>query len=680
MKIRTRHTAALGPAALAAAVVLLCSPALAAQAVSSAQAASRLPPSNYTAHAVCPTPSLGQAECLAMQLVPRTAQARAHTHPLAVSHSTAFAAPSPAAGDFGLRPQDLHSAYQLPTAPPTAQTVAIVDAYHDPTAEADLKAYNEEFGLPECTSGNGCFTQVNQQGEAGNPPFPTTPQELQEAHEGSAEEQQEAEEAEGWGLEISLDIETVHATCQTCKIVLVESDSTSDEDLEQAEQSAASLGANEISNSWGGPECIEVSAVLECIEDSAAFKHAGIVITASAGDSGYLSWDSAQKGFAEFPASSPRVVSVGGTRLNLTGEGAWANETVWNDGGESKGVRDGHGAGGGGCSVQFTAQPWQQSASDWSSVGCSNRRAAADVSADADPYTGLAVHDSSPACEEEYEEASVVHVVHWCMIGGTSLASPLIASVFALAGGSHGVEYPARTLYENQIESPSSLHDVTVGSNGECHLPFKEKSGLSECTSAEEGSSCSSAAICLARTGYDGPTGVGTPHGVAAFQPIVGGHGASSEEHGKGEEGGTPPSGGRLPSSGVPSTQPGLPPGTSSGAATPTTASAQTARVTQLALTLHALIALNTSRPRMRQLGFTFTLNVSARVRASLARRLRARGHARWRVLGHPLTIAALGGRNSDRLGGHGVLSPGVYRLTLAPTRGAARSIAFTIG
>jgi hypothetical protein len=88
------------------------------------------------------------------------------------------AARSPAAGDYGLRPQDLHSAYQLPNSASDAQTVALVDAYNDPTAEADLKAYDEEFGLPECTTGDGCFKQVNQSGETGKPPFPKTTKEL----------------------------------------------------------------------------------------------------------------------------------------------------------------------------------------------------------------------------------------------------------------------------------------------------------------------------------------------------------------------------------------------------------------------------------------------------------------------------------------------------------------------
>jgi hypothetical protein len=439
--------------------------------------------------------------------VPQTAEARAHTHPLGMVRAAPVTAPSPAAGDYGLRPQDLHSAYQLPSSVTGTQTIALVDAYNDPTAETDLKAYDAEFGLPECTAGDGCFKQVNQNGEAGNPPFPKTTKELETARKGTRAKREEAAEATGWGLEISLDIEVAHGMCQSCKILLVEADTPSYEDLERAEQSAAALGAGEISNSWAGPETGETPE----LESAGPFNHPGIVITAAAGDDGYLNWDaesSSERGYANFPASSPHVVAVGGTRLSLGTNDEWASETVWN----------GDGATGGGCSVVFTAPPWQQSLSDWSAVGCAAKRAVADVAADADPYTGVAVHDTSPECEYRYEEGGVKHVVYWCTIGGTSVASPLIASVFALAGGADGAAYPAETLYENERKSPGSLHDVTIGSNGECSKPFLEE-GLSACASAEEAAaSCASKAICLAGAGYDGPTGVGTPNGIAAFE------------------------------------------------------------------------------------------------------------------------------------------------------------------
>ena len=526
MRTRTRRICSLGALAIVLGLALLSGQAVAASALS------RLPRSDYTVRAMCAPPTGARAGCLALQLVARTAEARAHTHPLGIARAThASGAPSAVVGDFGYSPENLHSAYQLPTSAAGTQTIALVDAYNDLTAEADLAAYSKEFGLPECTAASGCFKKVNQNGEAANLPFPQTQADLTSAEvlcrEGEKRRfptlaQEEAcnlvNESDGWGVEISLDIETAHGICQNCHIVLVEAETPTYTDLETAEESAARLGVDEISNSWGGPECVRG---LGCTEDSSTFNHPGIVITAAAGDRGYLNWlEQSPAPYANFPASSPQVVAVGGTNLSLGPQGEWAGETVWNDGGESEGLKEGYGAGGGGCSVQFTAQPWQQSVSDWSDVGCGDGRAVADVSADADPYTGVAVRDSSPDCEYAYEEGGVVHVLHWCMIGGTSLATPLIAGTFALAGGSHGVAYPAKTLYENDVDSPESLHDVTVGSNGECLAPFDEVTGLSGCTPAKEGAkSCSSEAICLARTGYDGPTGVGTPEGIGGFSP-----------------------------------------------------------------------------------------------------------------------------------------------------------------
>jgi len=671
MTTRTRHTAALGPAALAAAFVLLCSGATAAGTVSP------LPPSAYTVREACPPPSPGHATCLALQLVPRTAEARAYTHPLGVTRAAArAAAPSPAAGQLGLRPQDLHTAYQLPTSAPSAQTIALVDSYNDLSIEADLEAYDKEFHLPAC--GGGCFEKVNQNGEAGNLPFPKTALELETAGKGSKSERERAEEAEGWTVEISLDVETAHAICQSCHIALVEADAPSYEDLGTAEDTAVQLGATEVSNSWGGPECVEGAHGRECVDENPAFHHPGTVITAAAGDYGYLGWDaksSLERGFAFFPASSPSVVAVGGTRLSLEPNSTWAGETVWN----------GDGAGGGGCSAVFEAQPWQQKVSDWSSVECGDKRAVADVAADADPYTGVAVRDSSPSCQTTYEEGGKEeHLPGWCTIGGTSLASPIIASVYALAGGAGETPYPARTLYESQKQSPGSLHDVVEGSNGECGKPFEIETGLSGCTASEEAAaSCSSHLICLAGTGYDGPSGVGTPNGIAAFQPPAGGGGEEPTEE-KGKSGGgqseSPGSGGGSTSGGSSSSSTGGSSGSPAGAATATATGKPSVQLSGLALTLKTLIALNTSRPTIPQLGFTFTINVAARVRVSLAKRVRTHGHARWQVLPHSLTITAVSGRNSRHLGGHGVLSTGAYRLTLAPVHGTARSIVFEIG
>jgi hypothetical protein len=700
MTARTRPAAALLTIAALAAISLFCARAHAATTVAP------LPPSAYTTRAACPTPAPGHATCLALALVAQTAQARAHTHPLGIAAPAPSSAPSPAARDFGLRPQDLHSAYVLPTNASGTQTIALVDAYNDLSAEADLATYSTEFGLPSCTTANDCFTKVNENGETTNLPFPQTQGSLtagEKLCEGSEpsettqkrEEREQAclavEEAQGWTVEISLDIETAHAVCQNCHIALVEADSSDYADLESAENAAAELGADEISNSWGGPECTAVG----CVSDGSAFDHPGIVITASAGDDGYRNWlEEPRSAAANFPASSPQVVAVGGTRLSPLGaHGEWTGESVWNDGGKSAGHKDGHGAGGGGCSAQFTAQPWQQRVKGWASVGCASKRAVADVAADADPYSGLAVYDSSPECETGYEEENaqhevVEHFVHWCTIGGTSLASPLIASTFALAGGANGIAYPAQTLYENAAKAPGSLHDVTTGSNGECSTPFDEATGLPSCTSsAEAKASCSSDLICLAGKGYDGPTGVGTPDGLAAFEPSTEAEGEEETSPGTNEKGTREPpgsSGGGLGGAfgGSGSGDPKSGGGASSsapGSGTNATA-AQTAQIGDIALTQKALIALNASHPLLDKLSFAFTINLAAHVRVSLEKRVSRHGHGHWQAVGHALTIFALAGRNGERLNGHSALSRGSYRLTLTPADGPARSLSLKIG
>jgi hypothetical protein len=710
-----------GAGVLLVLVALPCAPAGAAENTEGAVAP--LPESDYTVRPVCPAPAPRYAGCLALELVPKTAAARAHTHPLGITLNAPIRAgkasevcehPTPGERCFGLRPEDLHSIYALPTTTTVAstQTIALVDAYNDLSAEADLKVYDEEFGLPPCTAGNGCFEQVNQKGqnaETGKLPFPasTVERAKEEANCRKAREAacKKVEEADGWSEEISLDIEVSHATCENCKIVLVEANSALFSDLEEAEKTAGRLGATEISNSWGGP----APDVTAAEDDASAFKAPGIVVTAAAGDDGYLDWDakeSSERGFADYPASSPHVVAVGGTRLlGPLGPGeTWAGETVWN----------GDGAGGSGCSVALAAPIWQQSTSDWESVGCGEDRAVADVSADADPYTGIAMYDSTAECE--YEEGGAFHKTHWCTIGGTSLASPLVASVFALAGGAGGVAYPAETLYENEIEDPATLHDVTSGSNGKCEAKelFDEETGLSNCEEPLEAADCSGSLICNAGPGYDGPTGVGTPDGIAAFEPTDEEVKHESEkrreetlharaklreeerqrEEKKDEEeaknrttgsGGSPGSSSTPGSSTTGVSNASSPPsGTSSNPSSTTTASTSgrptTIKLTALALTPTALLALDRARPKVSSVRFAFTLSAAARVRATLAKLVRVHGHNRWISVAGALTFSAAKGRDQQHLTSSDGLVSGRYRLTLAPQGGAAHTLTFQVG
>jgi subtilase family serine protease len=341
--------------------------------------------------------------------------------------------PSAAALPAGYGPAQFHGAYNLGTAAPNAQTIAIVDAYDDPTAKSDLDVYNSTYGLPafpncSATVTTACFQKVDQRG-------------------GTAYPRKDA----GWALEIALDVETAHQICQNCKILLVEADSNSFANLSAAVGTAASLGATEISNSYGGSDSSSASL-------AAAYDHPGIAVTASSGDNGYG---------VESPASFRGVVAVGGTTLRLGAGNTYGSETVWSGSGS-------------GCSSFWSAQSWQPSAAGWSATGCGTARGVADVAADADPNTGAAVYDST-----RYQGRS-----GWFQVGGTSLSSPLIAAVYALAGGVGSNVEAASIPYANT----SRLHDVTSGSNGNC-----------------------STTMCKGAPGYDGPTGVGTPNGSTGF-------------------------------------------------------------------------------------------------------------------------------------------------------------------
>jgi Subtilase family len=620
-----RARVALVPVRLAS--VLLGSLAALPLLASPASAHLPLSPTDYEASAICAQPAPGFSGCMSLRLladepssvpgVETTPQTTEFTEPI---HGS-------------LTPANLISAYGLTgAAPPSTQTIALVDAYDDATIAADLEVFSKQFGLPACNEANGCFRKVNQNGKAG--PLPSS----------------SGEKERGWAQEIATDVEVAHGVCQGCKILLVEAKSNENKDLYAAEQTAAALGATEISNSYGGQE----GSV-----DSAAFNHPGIVITASSGDDGYLDWFSEEPAaYANYPASSPHVIGVGGTRLTLSPAKTWESETVWNDGGASGGFLEGAGASGGGCSGHFLANSWQQSVPDWGFVGCGSSRAVTDISADGDPYSGVAVYDSTETPRGEKG---------WAAIGGTSVASPIIASIFALAGGAQGVAYPAQLLYENLQQDPASLHDVTVGSNGECLKKFHKNSGISGCTSGEEAqNSCPGKLICLAAPGYDGPSGVGTPNGLAGFKPAVPGGGS-------GEPAVTPapvtPSGSEPPPTGTSS------PGANSSGGV---AAVTTPAVSALSLTRGALAALH-KRPRLTKLGFAFTLNVPARVHVAVARRVRDHGRMRWRTISAPLSFSARGGSQTRRLSTRARLPRGRYRLTVAPESGAGRSIVFRI-
>jgi hypothetical protein len=636
----------------------------------------------------CARPQPGHAGCLALRLVPQTTTARAHTHPLGMSRSVATGALHPlsaAEGGDGLRPQDLRAAYfsgAQPEAPASEpQTIALVDAYNDPSIEADLAVYDSEFGLPSCTATNDCLAVVNQKGESGPLPFPSSKSELESARKSlSKKTREQAEEAGGWAVEISTDVQIARALCHAnCRILLVEASSPSYSNLEAAEEAAVQLGATEISNSWGGEEPES---------DAAAFDHPGVAITASSGDEGYRNWaEAAEAGAgnyyagADYPASSPNVVAVGGTKLTLAG-GVRESETVWNEDPDGKG--ENHGAGGGGCSAAFVAPSWQSEVPDWSAVGCGTSRAVADVAADADPYTGVAVYDSTP------DETGAV--LHWVPIGGTSVASPIVAAMFALDGGAHGIAYPSKTLYSHLGEP--SLYDVTAGGNGQC------RSEYSSCAASSDPLlDCDRTLICNALAGYDGPTGVGAPNGIGAFEIAThteGGEPGETEKpeeppseevksEGPGTKGGPEEPAGKEPAGGGS----GQTEGSTSGSLSTSTpisifAPSKTsphsgatqglrAQISVLKLTPAARLALR--RGGFADVAFSFKLNTKTTVRAALAERVSSGRHTHWRAVRAPLRFTAVRGLNRRRLPIARALTPGIYRLTLTTRSGTARSI-----
>ena len=404
----------------------------------------------YRAQRLCAAPRPGSAECLGMRLIAKSlskeelrASARRQAREVAAGvkpHVSSKSVPG------GLTPAALHEAYGLPseTAASASQTIGIVDAYDDPTAEADLAVYDRAFGLPECTTANGCFRKINQSGKAS----PKPPRNGE------------------WATEISLDVQMAHAICQTCKILLVEATSETWGNLGAAVNAAVSAGATEVSNSYGGAESGSYSGL-----STPYYDHPGVVVTVSSGDCGYYNQGCEGSAAADFPASAPNVVAVGGTSLSK-GSGGWTS-TVWNNGGS-------------GCSHVFTARLWQSTAENFSASGCGTGRSVADIAAVGDPYTGVDVYDSTPAGSG----AST----GWGVWGGTSAASPIVAAEFALGGGARSVGYPSATIYSHVGES-ASLYDVVSGTNG----------------------SCSGATACKAAAGYDGPTGVGSPLGTGAF-------------------------------------------------------------------------------------------------------------------------------------------------------------------
>jgi len=361
----------------------------------------------------------------------------------------------------GYDPQDLQSAYKIPTSGGSTQTIALIDAFGYGAAESDLAKYRSRYGLEPCTKADGCFGKVNESGEEANYP----PEEVET----------------GWQAETALDLDMASAACPHCHILLVEASTELAADTGASVNTAASLGATEISNSYGYPEEYEPwCGKTGCAQYSVDYDHPGVVVTASAGDSGY---DDQYNHLASpnFPATSPYVVAVGGTSLQRAANPRGWSEEVWNEPEREIGT-------GSGCS-KFESKPvWQ------TDPACA-KRTDNDVSTDAACNSAVSVYST--------------YFSGWENLCGTSASSPLVAGIAA-----HESEAERSLGADAFYQDPSSLADVTVGSNGTCTPPAED------------------AYFCQAAVGYDGPTGLGTPQGSG--KPVT----VTKVEPGEGPAGG----------------------------------------------------------------------------------------------------------------------------------------------
>ena len=314
-------------------------------------------------------------------------------------------------GPSGLGPFDLAAAYGLSDPRRTdwvwnGRKVIVIDAYDNPHAEFDLAVYRQTFGLPPCTTANGCFKKISQEKGTRLPRGDVV-----------------------WGQEIDLDLQMASAVCPLCKITLIAAASAELPDITRAARRAVSRNTSAISNSYATDESPENNAF------ETAYDQPGIAVTASSGDSGYAS---------TFPATSPHVIAVGATSLVRDSSPRGWDETAWSGSGSW-------------CSASFDPPAWQLGlvAADPSGSSCT-RRTTADVAVVGDPATGVAVYDSYGSVGGD----------NWFQFGGTSVGAPIVAALFAVAGDAVQTAavypYPARRLYEQR----AAMRDVTSGSNG----------------------------------------------------------------------------------------------------------------------------------------------------------------------------------------------------------------------
>jgi subtilase family serine protease len=359
----------------------------------------------------------------------------------------------------GYGADDLAAAYHLPDAGSGAKgTIAIIDAGAYPTLEADLTTYRTQYGLPACTAASGCLKVVDQHGGPALTPAAELPEVIYEEHV---------------AVETALDMQLASAACPSCNLIelqvpvvdAVAGDAAQDHaamaDFGDAVNTAARLGATAVSISYQFPSYPDV----EFGKPGLDLFHPGMAVLASSGDGGYQGNE-----HTGWPQNLSWVVSVGGT--SLLESGGKYTDIVWSGTGS-------------GCETDL---PGAIGAPAAVSAVCGGHRAASDVSAVADPGTGVAVFDSySPFSGQPF---------NWLVVGGTSASSPFVSGLYAR--GAH----PSQVLGPNTLYTApaGAFTDVTLGQNAPAHA----------CPAATP-------ALCVAQPGWDAPTGVGVPNGLSGF-------------------------------------------------------------------------------------------------------------------------------------------------------------------
>jgi Subtilase family len=412
--------AAVAVSTVALGGLLAAGPALASPAPHGAPTPYGAPARGAALRAACPAVPVGRMRCFVL-----------YRPQYAVNAALAAGISGHKTRPRGWGAKTLEHAYRLPVNRRSHQTVAVSIAFHTPKLAKYLKIYREHYGLPPCGMASGCLRIVNQNGKT----TPRAPSGL----------------FTGWDVEATLDVSMISAACPRCKILVVEANDNEVGNLAKTDDTAARLGAEVISNSYG----LRENGLAMTFRKH--YRHPGHMVVVSSGDTGFDA--------ANFPANLGSVTAVGGTELARAHNRRGFTERVWND-------PNLFGAASSGCSAYVGKPAWQH---DQHCPG----RTVADISA---------IAARVPIFNAAWGG--------WLTVAGTSVAAPFVSGTYGLAG--NAASMTPRFLYKHA----SDFFDVTRGNNSLVSGPPK--------------SACDDY-LCEAKEGYDAPTGLGTPDGIAGF-------------------------------------------------------------------------------------------------------------------------------------------------------------------